>query len=302
MKYMNWLTQWLNIYVKPGVKQRTFEIYKGIVHKQLIPCLGDYELNELLPAVLQKFTAELCLRYAVNTVCGIISVLKNSLKAAQRMGMVDREYTNRIQMPKACEKEVNCFSAAEQKKIESAVFRSGKDSHFGIILCLYTGLRIGELMALQWEDVDLRKRMLSVNKTCRDLWEGGRYIKQLDSPKTASSKRKIPIPKQLLPHLKAIKKRSRSIFVISGKEGKGVLLRSYQKSFERLLKREKISRKSFHALRHTFATRALECGMDVKALSEILGHKNATITLNRYAHSLMEYKQDMMNKLGKLLQ
>ena len=162
MKYMNWLTQWLNIYVKPGVKQRTFEIYKGIVHKQLIPCLGDYELNELLPAVLQKFTAELCLRYAVNTVCGIISVLKNSLKAAQRMGMVDREYTNRIQMPKACEKEVNCFSAAEQKKIESAVFKSGKDSYFGIILCLYTGLRIGELIALQWEDVDLRKRIIAI--------------------------------------------------------------------------------------------------------------------------------------------
>ena len=79
-------------------------------------------------------------------------------------------------------------------------------------------------------------------------------------------------------------------------------LRSYQKTFERLLKRESIPHKGFHALRHTFATRALECGMDVKMLSEILGHKNATITLNRYAHSLLEHKQEMMNKLGKLLQ
>lgn len=102
--------------------------------------------------------------------------------------------------------------------------------------------------------------------------------------------------------MKAIQKRSRSIFFISGKDGEDVSFRSYQKIFERLLHREKIQHKSFHAIRHTFATRALECGMDVKTLSEILGHQNAAITLNRYAHSLMEHKQEMMNKLGKLLQ
>ena len=78
-------------------------------------------------------------------------------------------------------------------------------------------------------------------------------------------------------------------------------LRSYQKTFELLLKRLDLPRKGFHSLRHTFATRALECGMDVKMLSELLGHKNATITLNRYAHSLLEHKTDMMNRLGKLL-
>ena len=143
MKYMNWLTQWLNIYVKPGVKQRTFEIYKGIVHKQLIPCLGDYKLNELLPAVLQKFTTELCLRYAVNTVCGIISVLKNSLKAAQRMGMVDREYTNRIQMPKECEKEVNCFSAAEQKKSRVLSLRAEKTAISALFCAFIRGCASG---------------------------------------------------------------------------------------------------------------------------------------------------------------
>lgn len=301
MKYMNWLTQWLNIYVKPVVKQRTFEIYKGIVHKQLIPCLGDYGLHELLPAVLQKFTAELCLRYAINTVNGIVSVLKSSLKAALRTGVLEQEYTDSIRMPKAREKEVSCFSAIEQKKIERAVFKRGKDRLFGIILCLYTGLRVGELMALQWADIDLRRGVLSVNKTCRDCWQNGRYVRLVDTPKTASSKRRIPLPRQLLPFLKAIKSRSRSTFVISGSRGKDVPIRSYQKTFERLLKHENIPHKGFHALRHTFATRALECGMDVKTLSEILGHKNAIVTLNRYVHSLMEYKRDMMNKLGELL-
>ena len=83
--------------------------------------------------------------------------------------------------------------------------------------------------------------------------------------------------------------------------GKPVSVRSYQRSFELLLKRLNIPHKGFHSLWHTFATRALECGMDVKTLSEILGHKNPTVTLNRYAHSLMEHKAEMMNRLGKLL-
>ena len=110
----------------------------------------------------------------------------------------------------------------------------------------------------------------------------------------------IPLPKQLLPILKALKKRSDSPFVVSA-NGKPVSVRSYQRSFELLLKKSDIPHKGFHSLRHTFATRAIECGMDVKTLSEILGHKNPTVTLNRYAHSLMEHKQAMMNRLGKLI-
>ena len=226
MKYKDWLGQWLNNYIKPTVKHRTFEHYEDIVHRQIVPRLGEYELETLLPSVLQKFTAELCGRYAVNTVSGIISVLKNSLKAARRTGIVDREYSDSIQMPKVREKEVSCFSVAEQKKIERAVLESEKDRLFGIVLCLYTGLRIGELMALKWEDIDLQRGALSVNKTCRDCWQNGQYIRQLDTPKTVSSKRIIPIPKQLLPYLRAIKRRNLSAFVISGKNGKNVPLRS----------------------------------------------------------------------------
>ena len=109
----------------------------------------------------------------------------------------------------------------------------------------------------------------------------------------------IPLPKQLLPLLKEHKKKSNSQYIVSS-NGHGITVRSYQRSFELLQKRLGIERKGFHSLRHTFATRALECGMDVKTLSEILGHKNATVTLNRYAHSMMEHKKEMMNKLGKI--
>ena len=103
----------------------------------------------------------------------------------------------------------------------------------------------------------------------------------------------IPLPKQLLPVLKEYKRKSISEYVVESENGEPPTVRSYQRTFELLQKRLHIERKGFYSLRHTFATRALECGMDVKTLAEILGHKNATVTLNRYAHSLMEHKQDI---------
>ena len=201
-----------------------------------------------------------------------------------------------IKRPKLKERKIECFTLAEQKKIESAVFDSKKIKMFGIVLCLYTGLRIGELIALQWKDIDLQKGLLTVSRSCHDT-SGGIVF---DEPKTAASRRVIPLPKQLLPKLKSIKKSGNSDFVVSV-GGNAVSVRSYQRSFELLLKKLNIVHRGFHSLRHTFATRALECGMDVKTLSEILGHKNPTVTLNRYAHSLLEHKAAMMNRLGKLL-
>ena len=172
---------------------------------------------------------------------------------------------------------------------------------FGILLCLYTGLRIGELLALKWEDLDLQKGFLTVSRSCHDgKGKDGHYIRFEDTPKTFSSRRVIPLPKQILPLIREAKKKSCSDYVVS-KDGKPVSVRSYQRTFDLLQRKIKIPHRGFHSLRHTFATRALECGMDVKTLSEILGHKSPTVTLNRYVHSLMEHKQDMMNRLGKLL-
>lgn len=173
--------------------------------------------------------------------------------------------------------------------------------NFGFLLCLYTGLRIGELLALEWSDIDFTKNELSVSKTCYDgKDENGRFCRITDKPKTVNSIRIVPIPKQLIPLLREQKKKATNEFVVSNGV-KVISVRSYQKTFAILLKNLNILHRGFHCLRHTFATRALECGMDVKTLSEILGHKNPTITLNRYVHSLMEHKKDMMNKVGKLL-
>ena len=309
MEYKDWLKEWLDNYVEPTAKTRTFSRYSEIVEQHIIPRLGKFELDELSPAVLQHYITELLQSgnlktgrgLAANSVSAIINVIQNSLRTAVNLGYT-KEYTaDRIKRPKSQEKDVSCFSIQEQKKIEQAVLNSKKDKMFGVMLCLYTGLRVGELLALKWTDFDLQKGHLSVSRSCHDgKGKDGKYIRIEDTPKTSSSRRIIPLPKQLLPLIKDYKKKSDSEYVVSS-NGKLVSVRSYQRSFDLLQRKFGIAHRGFHSLRHTFATRALECGMDVKTLSEILGHKSPTVTLNRHVHSLMEHKQDMMNRLGKLL-
>lgn len=299
MRYQNWLNEWLECYEKPTVKTRTYEKYKKLIQNHICHTLGGYELHELTTDVLQRFIGTLSENgYAPNTINGILSVIKLSLRKAVLLGGTEKQFADNVQCPKMREKNIECFSEEEQQKIEKYIFGNKKIKLSGIILCLYSGLRIGELLALTWDDIDLKKGYLSVTRTCRDSWKNGSYIKITDTPKTQCSQRIIPLPGQLLPYLKTIKKSDRGNYFVCGRSKYGAQVRSYQKTFERLLRKLKIPHRGFHSLRHTFATRALESGMDVKTLSEILGHKNPTVTLSRYAHSLMKHKTEMMNRLG----
>ncbi len=309
MKYQDWLNQWLENYIKPTSKQRTFTRYNEIVSQHIIPQIGMYELSELTPYVIQCFVTNLLncgnlktgKGLSPNTVNGMITVVQNSLKIAYTLGYISEYTADNIKRPKTQEKKVECFSSGEQKKMEQYIINGSKPKLFGILLCLYTGLRIGELLALEWSDLDFAKGELRVNKTCHDgKDENGVFGRITDTPKTQSSIRTIPIPRQLLPFFRETKRKSHSKYIVSNGE-KPISIRSYQRTFSLLQQHLGIPHRGFHSLRHTFATRALECGMDVKTLSEILGHKSPTVTLNRYVHSLMEHKKEMMNKLGKLL-
>lgn len=308
MKYKEWLNIWLDNYIKPSSKMQTAKSYERIIHKQISVALGEKELANLTTMDIQLFVTDLLNNgntrthsgLAANSVNGIISVIQSSLKMAVILGYASKNVSAGIKHPKIKSKEITCFTISEQKKIEEAALSAKKDKYRGIILCLYTGLRIGELLALTWNDIDFEKSILSVTKTCQDGNENGKHIRIIDTPKTENSRRQIPLSKTLVKMLKDMKKKSKCEFVIADGE-KPVFIRSYQRTFELFLKKLKLPHKGFHSLRHTFATRALECGMDVKSLSEILGHKNAMITLNRYAHSLWEHKAEMMNKLSKML-
>ena len=310
MKYKDWLAEWLRNYVKPTTKEKTYTRYAETVRLHIAPRLGELQTADISPLDLQRTVTELLTSgnlktgkgLSANSVNVIVSVIQASLKTAFAAGVTTEYVGDKVRRPKIVEKSVTCFSLAEQRKIEEAVLKSKSDKHFGVLLCLYTGLRIGELLALQWADVDLVKCEISVTKTSFDAKDkDGKFCVHTNKPKTPSSQRVIPLPEQLLPLLKRLRRRSKSAYVVGNKRNNPISVRSYQQTFKRLLKVNGVPYKNFHSLRHTFATRALECGMDVKTLSEILGHRSPTVTLNRYAHSFMEHKKEMMNRLGQNL-
>ncbi|MCD8200443.1 MAG: site-specific integrase [Clostridia bacterium] len=309
MQYCVWLDRWLDEYVAVDSKIKTVVRYEEIIRVHIKPELGNMDMNELTADRLQSFVSRLMKTgnsvtggpLSSSSVNGVISVLKKSLYDAYRLSLADKYVANVIRRPKTTEKLVSCFSLEEQRKIEGYVL-SGKDlSMLGVVVCLYTGLRIGELLALEWSDVNLEAGMISVSRTRHEGRDAdGNFRMIVDTPKTRSSVRFIPIPDRLRPVLLKMKEGSTCSFVVSVC-GRAPYMRTYQRKFSTVLKRAGVPYRNFHSLRHTFATRALECGMDVKTLSEILGHKSSVITLMRYAHSMTEHKKNMMNLVGSLL-
>ena len=216
MKYQEWLINWLNNYIQPSSKQRTYTRYSEIVNQHIIPKLGDLDLNELTPFTLQCFVTELLNSgnlktgkgLSPNSVNAIITVMQNSLKTAYALGYMNDYTADKIKRPKTGEKKVECFSSAEQKRMEQYIMSKDKPKLFGVFLCLYTGLRIGELLALEWTDIDFVKGELRVNKTCHDgRNQEGVFGRITDIPKTQASIRTIPLPKQFMPLLREAKKK-----------------------------------------------------------------------------------------------
>ena len=299
MKLKELFEIWLNKEVKHTVKLKTYTLYQSTFDKQISPFLGDYEIKELTSYTIQDFILlKVANGFAYNTITSTLTVLKQAINYASNLKLVNSDIFSNLKLPQQNEKISDVFNNKELSIIENYCLNS-KNNYIGIVICLYTGIRIGELLALTWEDIDFEKHLLSINKSVCTLKINNQNILHVDTPKTKSSMRIIPIPKQLIPYLKKIKKTSKSKYVITTRNNTMVGTRAYQKSYERIIKKIGVKYRNFHCLRHTFATRALELGMDVKSLSEILGHKDPSITLKRYSHSLLDYKIEMMNKLGK---
>lgn len=309
MKYKDWICEWLDDYVKPTVKEKTYLNYSVMLRTHILPAIGELELDELTLPVLQSFVFNMSDHgnaktgdgLSPSTVSMIEGVVERSLNFAVEIGLIERHHAAHVRCPRVNGKKVECFSLSEQRKIEEDILKSPCDKRIGILICLYTGMRIGELMALRWCDIDFDRCVITVNATCRDGFLDGKVIKIIDLPKTATSKRAIPVPRQIMPYLRRLKLQQIGEYVINN-NGQMITVRGYQKTFALMLRRLGIEHRGFHSLRHTFATRALECGMDVKTLADILGHKNPNVTLNRYAHSMMEHKVAMMNRVGGFLQ
>ena len=283
------LCDWLDIWLKSqsNLKPTTKQIYKSYIANHLCPAIGNIPLKKLNTEILQAFIDNIEL--SASSVKTVFSILRSALSAAQDRGFIT-DIWSKIKVPK-CEKAiVKVLTPKQQRQLENVLTGDGD---IVILICLYTGLRIGELCALKWSDINLESAILTVNGTQARTENGVEIL----SPKSRTSKREIPVPPFLLNKLKLLP--HNGDFVVSH-NGKPYDVRTYRRYFKAALKRADLPDIKYHSLRHTFATRALEVGMDYKTLSEILGHSSVGITLDLYAHSLKEHKIQQMNKLNKL--
>ena len=190
MKLKNWLITWYQIYMKPTIKLKTQIKYEYIINKHLIPKLGEYELDELNITLLQSFFIDKIKTgniktngpLSVNSVLGIYSLLKLAITDANEFRITDKLDISKVKLPTKIEKDINVYTIEEQKKLISYCLNSKKNSYLGIIICLYIGIRLGELLALEWEDVNFTNQTITINKTSFTISKNGKdraYINAL---------------------------------------------------------------------------------------------------------------------------
>ncbi|WP_312635365.1 tyrosine-type recombinase/integrase [Oscillibacter sp.] len=298
---------WLYGDITNHVKASTFGNYFSCVQHYVIPFFekpGNECLTELSAA---RFTASIN-HYSTLSESykrKILIVFKTALKEIVKGWPTCSAIMEAVKLPKTENTEVQVFSINEQRLIENAISHSEDIRAFGILLTFYTGIRLGELCALKWSDFDYEAGTMSVTKTVTRVknMQGGKCKTKLlvGTPKSQRSMRKIPLPAFLLDMQKKYSDQctGENCHLISG-TSTPTDPRVYQKLYKKILKDACVKDRKFHAIRHTFATRALELGVDIKTLSEILGHASVSITLNIYAHSLMEQKKIAMDKFNEL--
>ena len=285
---------WLND-VRNKVKESTYANYAMKLKKHILPRFSGMKYEALTAHHLNDFIQEKLNSGLSEKYVSDIVVL---MKSVARFGSRNYNYPNIIEfvtLPKALDKtEKPLLSLNEQQCLHEELVREQTSSNVGILLASATGIRIGELCALKWSDIDLEKSILTVKQTVQRVCNVGKKGTHLvlSSPKSRSSIRQIPIPDFILPILRSAKATD-DCYVLSG-TNKLVEPRTLQYRFRSLLKRLSLPQVSFHKLRHQFATRCVELGFDVKTLSEILGHHSVEVTLNRYVHSSIERKRDCM--------
>lgn len=207
MKYKDWLCAWLKLYVKPTTKTRTYEKYADTVRLHVAPYLGERELGELTGIALQRYVVGLSERgnkksgqgLSPSTVNGIVTLVQRSLRCAVSAGMASTQAANEIRRPKMFPQKTACFTFSEQKKIERYILQGKKSILYGILFCFYSGLRIGELLALTWEDVDFGRRILTVKKHAGIHTSEGNTSRRFPRRKRRVPPGKSPFPNACFP-------------------------------------------------------------------------------------------------------
>ncbi|WP_341853150.1 tyrosine-type recombinase/integrase [Enterococcus haemoperoxidus] len=298
-----WMNYWLNILIREQIKISTHSSYHSKMKQHIFPLLGRKKLTLLSDRDIEWFLKALSGKGLSNTtINNIYVILKSALSKAYSEKVIVENPCSTIVSPKIKKKEIFVLTIEQQQRLEKIALQETACS--SVIISLYTGLRIGEISGLTWSDVDLENRVISIKRTLQRISIANSKTKTkiiFGSPKTESSIRKIPIAANLADYLMEKKERSTSEFVISHKN-KYMEPRLINHHFKKMTKEAKLENIHFHVLRHTFATRCIEQGIDIATLSKLLGHKSTKMTLDTYAGSLWETREKAISLIDTQLQ
>ena len=322
----DWLIEWLHNYAHITVRPSTYISYEGYIYNHIIPIIGDLPIQKLTPPIVQNFYNDRFLNGRIDGKGGLSSkTLRNmhnmfhqAMEQAKINGLIMQNPTDNAIIPKSQKKEMRVLSVQEQLRLLNVVHlhRLG----FAIKFDLATGLRIGELCALKWIDLNYQKKTVKISRTLQRIKTNQLEREELDGSenmtmvvegdvKTSSGFREIPIPDkiwmELLQHQQRQQQEYMSLgvpilpdgYIFAMPFGTCVEPSTMRDALNYLLAVAEIEHANFHSLRHTFATRAIEAGMPVKTLSDILGHSQVQITMDLYCHSSIDHMRDSMNAL-----
>ena len=287
---------------KQYVKKSSYSAYMLLIENHIIPSFGDK--HEVLEPAVQDFVfKKLNEGLSKKTIKDILIVLKMILKFGMKNRLLEYQQFD-IQFPTERENNgIEVLSKSNQKKIMNYVHEHFTFKNLGIYICLSAGIRIGEICALTWEDIDIETGVIHIGKTIQRIYiieDNSRHTELiLDSPKTKNSIRDIPMSRDLLKMLKPIKKVVNNSFFVLTNDSKPTEPRTYRNYYKKLMKDLGIPELKFHGLRHSFATRCIESNCDYKTVSVILGHSNISTTLNLYVHPNMEQKKKCIDQMLK---
>lgn len=301
------VTEWLGTQ-KYLHKESTFARYHQIATTHIIPSLGSKKIKDINSVVILKYTDTLLKNgrldgkggLSAKTVKDIFSVLKLIINYAKQNQYTIETLQEKAKYKSPCSK-VRVLSLFEQECLTNYLLENVDFVKLGILFSLYTGLRLGEVCALKWNDIDLSTGILSVSHTMQRIKDVSPDSESktkiiITEPKSEHSKRDVPIPKLLIEIANQLQCDYDS-FVLTGERTSFIEPRTMQNKFKNALSYCNLNDVNYHALRHTFATRCIDLGFEITTLSEILGHSNVNITLNRYVHTSLANKKANMNKI-----
>ena len=290
---------------KIKMKISTENKYRYMIDLHIKPELGNLRVSLLTTTIINNFLyqklengSKNCEALSPSYVRTLAIIIESSLKFAVNENYCE-PLKNKIYKPTIPKNKMTTLSVEEQYNYELISKNNNSLVGLGILLALHTGMRIGEICALKWEDIDLINNLIYVKNTItrvKTLETDTKTKIILNTPKTLSSDRVIPISSALKPILEEQIKCKTSEFVVSDKID-FIDTRTFDYRYRKFISENGMNVVNFHTLRHTFATRCIESGMDIKTLSEILGHASATTTLNIYVHSSLENKRNQIEKL-----